>query len=175
MFGGKQLYPDPIEKPWSIGRHIGWLIGPIIKVVVAEQSDVRHENSSVHIDSVHRIEVVTAVSLRKVTVCAIEVPLPSRRAGVIARRGLGIEAELGHDPRANIVIVEIAANSKLRQLHFTRSEYFTRSADGVVFRMGEVVNVINVGSNFRRKEFAVESRGFRAWTARQPGPVRKCK
>src|ERR1700683_3565505 len=113
MFRRENLYPHAIEKPWSVGGNVRGLIGPIIEVVVTEQADVRHEDSRVNVDSVQRVDVISAISFRYVAVCIGEIPLAISWAGVIPRRRLGIHAELGHQPGANIVPVEVAAHAEL--------------------------------------------------------------
>src|SRR5262249_51402335 len=41
---GEPLDPDAVEEPGRVGRNIGRLISPVVKVVVAEQADVGNEN-----------------------------------------------------------------------------------------------------------------------------------
>src|SRR5208337_2523059 len=41
---GKPLNSQSIEKPWCVGRDEGRLINPVIEVVVAEETDVGHED-----------------------------------------------------------------------------------------------------------------------------------
>ena len=100
-----------------------------------------------------RVDVVSTVGFRNVAISIGKVPLSTRGAGVIARRGRGIHAKLRHQPAANVVVMKIAAHAELRHLDFIRPEYFARSADGVIFGMVEIVNVIDVCPEFRRKEF----------------------
>src|SRR4029077_295066 len=92
----KNLDPRSVEEPRRVGRNIRGLIGPVVKVVEAEETDIRQEDSSVDINSVQCIEVVAAVCLGKIAVSIGKVPLAARRAGVIARRSRRIEAELCH-------------------------------------------------------------------------------
>ena len=68
------------------------------------------------------VEVIAAVRLRQVAVCIVEIPLAAGGAGVVARRGLRIHAELRHQTGAHVVIMEIAADAKLRDVHFARAE-----------------------------------------------------
>src|SRR5262249_37657541 len=62
---GKPLDPDAVEEPGRVGRHIGRLIGPVVKVVVAEQANVRDENSCVKIEAMVHVEVITCVGFGK--------------------------------------------------------------------------------------------------------------
>ena len=48
-------------------------------------------------------------------------------------------------------------------------------ADGVVFGMVEIVDIVNVGSDFWRKEFCIHRRLFCAGVAGEPGEVRERK
>jgi hypothetical protein len=68
MSRGKNLNSQTIKEPRRVGRNIRWLVRPIIKVVIAEQTYVQHENSSVDIDSVQGIDVVAAVRFRDIAV-----------------------------------------------------------------------------------------------------------
>ncbi len=67
--------------------------------------------------------------------------------------------------------MKIAADAELRQVDLVCSEDFARAADGVVFRMVEIVDVVCVHSNFRREEFRVESKIFGAGVAVEPSEV----
>src|SRR5579862_4911187 len=49
----KYLHAQAVEKPRSVGGNIGRLVCPVVKIVVAEEADVRHEDSSVDVDSMH--------------------------------------------------------------------------------------------------------------------------
>src|SRR2546422_7400325 len=53
-------------------------------------------------------------------------PLATRGAGVIARRGLRVHANLSHQPGANIVIVKVAADAELRRSEEHTSELQSR-------------------------------------------------
>ena len=64
------------------------MVRPVVKVVVTEQAHVRQEDSRIDIDTVQSIEVISTVSFRNVAVSVVEVPLPTRGAGVIARGSL---------------------------------------------------------------------------------------
>ena len=120
-----------------------------------------------------RVEVVTAVSLGDIAVGISQVPLSTRIAGIVARRGLRIHPELRHQARTHVVIVKVSTNSKLRDANFVRAEDLARSADRIVFRMVEIVVIDNVSSNFGRKKLGIKSGFLRAWIAVQPRPVRK--
>src|SRR6185369_8568059 len=85
---GKDLHSHSVEEPWRVRRDIGRLIGPVIKVVVAEESDVRHEYSGIDVDPVQGVEVVSAVGFGQITICVVQVPLATRGTSVISRCGL---------------------------------------------------------------------------------------
>src|SRR5271166_3452849 len=60
----ENLRADAGKKPGRVRRHIRWLIGPVIKVVVTEQSDIRHKYAGIYIDPVQFVKMITAISLR---------------------------------------------------------------------------------------------------------------
>ena len=70
------------------------------------------------------------------------------RTWVVPRCRRRIHAELGHQPGAHVIVVEVATHAELRQLHFLRTEKFTGPAYGVVCRMVEVVDVNSVSTDF---------------------------
>ena len=55
MVRGENLYSHALEKPGRVGGNVGGLVGPVIEVVVAEQTDVGHEDSRIDVDSVHSL------------------------------------------------------------------------------------------------------------------------
>ena len=71
--------------------------------------------------------------------------------------------------------MEVAAHTQLGHLNFARPKNLARSADGVVFRVMEVVDVIDIGADFGRNELGIESRRFGPRGAVQPSPVRECE
>src|SRR5438874_4354094 len=119
------------------------------------------------------IEVVAAVGLRDVAVCIRQVPLSTCGACIVARRGLGIEAELRHQTRAHVVVVEVAADAQLGYLYLIRAEYLARPVDGVVLRVTEVVGVVDVGADLRREELSRIGCVLGAGVAVEPGEVGK--
>ena len=66
---------------------------------------------------------------------------------------VGIRAELGHEPGANVVPVEVAADAELLQLDFVGPKQFARPAHGVVDRPVEVEGIGDVGADFGGEEF----------------------
>src|ERR1700730_12180289 len=82
---GKPLNANPIEKPWSVGRHKRWLIGPVVEIVITEEPDVRHEDSSVDVKPVIYVEMVTAPGFRDVFVSIAKIPLADSGATIVAR------------------------------------------------------------------------------------------
>src|SRR5215469_9327041 len=175
MLSGENLYTYAIKEPRRVRGHIGGLVGPIIEVVVTKEADVRQENPCIHIDSMQGVEVITAVRLGNVAIRIGQGPLATCRAGVVARRCLRIHAELRHQPGTHVVVMEIAAHPELRSLDFVCPENFAGSADRVILRMSEVVDIVHVGSNFGSKELAVEGGCFRTWVPIQPGEIGKGK
>ena len=63
--GRKNLHTHTVKEPGSVGGNIGWLVSPIVEIVVAEQADVRHEDSRVDIDAVQHVEVISAICFRQ--------------------------------------------------------------------------------------------------------------
>src|SRR5208283_3817859 len=143
------LDADAFEKPGRVGRNVRRLVGPVIVVVIAEQADVGHENSSVDVDSVQRVDVITAIGFGEVAIGIGDIPLPFGIAGVIADGGRGIHAELGHEAGAHVVVMEIAAEAGLFQLDFVGAKQFARSAHRVVYGLVEIIGVGDVGADFR--------------------------
>jgi len=115
---GEPLHAHAVEEPGRVRRDIRRLIRPVVKLVVGEQADIRHEDACVDVYAMLYIEVIAAIGLRDVPVCIREIPLSARRACVVARRGLGVKAELCHKAGPYIAVVEVAADSEL-SLHFT--------------------------------------------------------
>src|ERR1700686_2254587 len=91
------------EKPRSVGRNIGRLIGPVVELVVTEETDIRHEYAAIDVNSVKSIEMISAVCFRQITVGVVQIPLPTCSAGVVPGRSLRIQSKLRHDSCANIV------------------------------------------------------------------------
>src|SRR5262249_9052142 len=59
QLGGREpLNAEAVEEPGSIRRYIGWLVGPVIEVVVAEQADIRNENAGIEVQPVVYVEVI---------------------------------------------------------------------------------------------------------------------
>src|ERR1700676_396748 len=99
----KDLDSKAREKPWGVGRNVGRLIGPIIELVVTEQTDIRHEDTGINVDSVESIKVISTVCFRQITVRVIQVPLPAGRTCVVAGGSLRVQSKLCHDSGTNVV------------------------------------------------------------------------
>src|SRR5208282_4370050 len=149
----ENLHSHTIEKPRRVRRNVRGLIRPVIEVVIAEEANIRHEDSRVEVDPMQSVEVISAIGFRNVAVSISEIPLSTRGAGVVARCGGRIHAKLRHDPGANVVKVKIAADAELRQLNFIRPKDLAGTSNRVIFRMVEIGDIVNVGANLRRKEF----------------------
>ena len=171
MVGGEHLYTYTLEKPRRVGGNEGWLVGPVIEVVVAEQTDIRHEDSGVNVHSMHPVNVVAAVRFRKIAIRIGQVPLALRIAAIVPDRRRGILAELGHEAGAYVIPVKVAADAELLQLDFVGPEELARPAFGIVTRLIEVVVPGKIGPDFRGEEFGIKRDIMVAWIAVQPGPV----
>src|SRR5579864_3659860 len=115
--------------------------------------------------------MVAAVRFGDIAIGIVKIPLAARGACVVARSGLRVHAKLGHQTGANIVKVKVTADAKLRYLDFVGTKYFTRAADSVVFWMIEIINVVNVGSDFWSKEAGGVGRVFCTGAAVQPREI----
>src|SRR5262249_40922876 len=138
---GEPLDADAVEEPWCVGGNIRWLISPVIEVVVAEQSDVGHENPGIDVQSVIYVKVVSAVGFRYVFVCTTKVPLAAAHAGVIARRCNTEHSIHGENAAADILPVEVAAKADLLQLDFVGAKDLGRATHAIVPWIVETVNV----------------------------------
>ena len=94
-------------------------------------------------------------------------------AWIVARLGLGIHPELGHQPAANIVEVKVAANPKLSKLEFIVAKDFARSPNRIVFRVVEVIRVVDVEPDLRGEELRSVWSVFGARVTGKPCEVRK--
>ena len=62
-------------------------------------------------------------------------------------------------------MVEVPTNTELRDLDLAGAKHFTGTADGVVFRMGKIVYIVDVRSNLRSEEGRSVGRIFRSRVA----------
>ena len=85
LLGREILDAQAVEEPRRVGRHEGRLVSPVVEIVIAEQADVRHEDSGVDVQSVCHVEVVAAVRLRNVPVSIADIPLADPGAAIAAR------------------------------------------------------------------------------------------
>src|ERR1035438_8445858 len=184
--GRKPLRAHAVEKPGSVGRHIGRLISPVVIIVVTEQADVRDEDSSIDIEPVLNIEVIPAVCFRHVLISTLEIPLANSadisretaagcRTGVVARRGGGKQSVHKQDSAAHVIPMEIASYAGLLNLNLTRAERLGGSDDGVVARLVVVFHIVGVEANFRSEEFRIEHCVMVAGRTVEPGKVTVCK
>ena len=95
------------------------------------------------------VEVVAAVRLGDVAIGVGEVPLAARRARVVARRHLGVHAELRHEAAAHVVVVEVAADAELLHLNLLVRPLSDDPVERVIVRMVEVVDVVHVDADLR--------------------------
>src|SRR5262249_61710327 len=106
------------EKPGVVERTERGLVGPFVNVVKAPEADVRHKVSGVNVDAVHLVKMLSAISLSHEAIGVVEIPLTAGRAGVIARLRLRIQAELRQHPAAYVVVMEVAADAEMCEVHF---------------------------------------------------------
>src|SRR5260370_34882105 len=99
-----------------------------------------------------RVEMVATVRFRDIPVSIIKIPLAARRAGAIARCRLRIQAKLRHYPGAEVIVMKVAADTKLRYLDFIGPENFARPAVRVVSGLVEFVAALHVGPDFWCKQ-----------------------
>ncbi len=71
--------------------------------------------------------------------------------------------------------MEVASHAQLRDLDFIGAEDFARPADGVILRMPEIIGVVDVCPDLRRKELRIHREIFRSGIAVKPGEVAKCE
>src|SRR4051794_17102995 len=81
----KHLHSHSVEEPWGVRRNVRRLISPIVEVVITEQPDVGHENSRIDIDPMQRVEVISAIRLRQVSIRIVQVPLSPRQTRIVPR------------------------------------------------------------------------------------------
>src|ERR1022692_3260498 len=111
------------------------------------------------------VEVVSAISFRKILVRAPKVPLTASNPRVVSRRRNREHTPHGQDPAANVLPMEVAAEADLLQLDFIRPEYLGRSAKRVILRMVEAAHKVRVKSDFRSEEFRIPHRVLVACSA----------
>src|SRR3984957_6116289 len=156
LCGGKYLNTQAGEKPRSVRRNIRRLIGPVIKVVKAEEAYVREEDTGIDVDPMQRIKVISTVGLVDIPVSIGQIPLPAGCAGVIARRCGCVQTYLAEPACANMAVMKVSTHTQMGKANFIRTKYFAGTANRIVDRVVEVVMVGNVGADFRRKEFRIK-------------------
>ncbi len=171
LVSGKPLDAQSIEEPRRVGRNERRLIGPVVKVVVAEQTDVGDEDSGVDIEPVVHVKVIPAVGFGKIFVRATEIPLPASRARVVARGRDCKHSSQSQDPAANVLPVKVPAETDLLHLDFVRAEDLGRSSQCVILGMIEAAYEVSIESDFRGEEFGIPHRIFVARRAIQPSPI----
>src|SRR5271157_567200 len=171
FLGGEPLYAYAIEEPWRVRRHVRWLVGPVIEVVVTEQADIGDEDSSINVQAIVHIPVVPAPCFRHVAVRAAKRPLAATRAGIISWRRDAEHSIDGQHATTDVLPVEVASKADLLQLDFIRPEDLGRPAQGVISRMVVTIDKLGVESDFRGEEFRVKGQILYAGCAIEPGPV----
>src|SRR5579875_771267 len=119
--------------------------------------------------------MVPAICFRNIPVRVAQIPLPHRRARVIARCSRGEHAHHEQNAAANVLPMKIAAYARLLNLDFTGTKLLRGTAHGVIFRLIEVDDKVGVKTNFGCEERSVENRVFRSWIPVQPGEITKRK
>src|SRR5260370_7033862 len=95
----------------------------------SKKSTKDKELASRELISFHGFVVRTAVGFCQVPVRFVDIPLSLGVTGVVAHRGRGVHAKLGHEASANIVVVKISAEAELFQLDFFRAKDFPPATD----------------------------------------------
>ena len=165
------LDAQSVEEPGGVGRYERRLVGPVVEVVVAEQSDVGHENTQVDVQAVVHIEVISGIRLGEIPIGILQIPLAHRRTRVIARGGGREHAEHRQKARSHIVPVKVPAEAHLFDLKFSGAKLLGGTHDGVIVRMIETLHVVHVEANFGREELGVEDRGFATRRAVHPAHI----
>jgi len=98
---GNHCTRTPLKNQGVDGGDVVGLLGPVVELVIGDEADVGHEDACIDVDSVPHVEVIAAVGLGDVAIGVGEIPLAASGAGVVARRGLGVEAELRYDAGAH--------------------------------------------------------------------------
>ena len=90
------------------------------------------------------VQVVAAIGLGNVAIGVARSHWP--RAGLASLRGVivRVHAELGHEPAADVVVVEVAADAQLLDLHLVGAAGLAGAVESVVLGMVEVVDVVRV-------------------------------
>src|SRR5262249_15613900 len=153
---GEDLDPDAIEEPGSVRGDVGGLVGPVVELVVAEETDVGEEDAGVDVEAVQDVEVIPAIALRDVAEGIGKVPLSAAGAGIVPRSGLRIHSDLGHQPASYVLPVEVTAHAEHGELDLARPEDLARTGDGVVGRMSEVVVEAGVHPELEGEDGGVE-------------------
>src|ERR1017187_7994317 len=157
LVSGEPLDAQSIKKPRCVRGHERRLVGPVVEVVVAEQANVRHEDSRVDVQSVVHVEVVPAPRLRDVFVSIANIPLADPGAAIIARCGGRKKTKHGQDSAANVLPVEVAAEADLLHLEFAGPETLGRPTHRMVSRLIEILHEVGGATeSFRSGEFQVE-------------------
>src|SRR5262249_50643264 len=155
LVGREPLNAKAVEEPRRIGRDIRWLIGPVIEVVVAEQTDIGDENPSIDVEPVIYVKVISAVGFGAVFICAAKVLLSASWAGSVERRCHAEPSIHGQYAAADVLPMEVTSKADLLDLEFVRAKDLGRAAHGVVTRMIEAVDKMGVEADLRREEFRV--------------------
>lgn len=153
FIGGKPLNPRPVKVPWCIRRNIRWLITPVIKVIVAKQTNVRQKEPRLNVDTMLHVHVVSTPGFSDVAVSVGEIPLAYGRTGVVPRCRGRIDPELCQHTPLHIACVKVAANPEVLHLDFPGTCTFCSAAEAVVYGVVVVVDVTCVGSEFTREVF----------------------
>jgi hypothetical protein len=83
--------------------------------------------------------------------------------------------ELRHQPSADVLVMEITANSQLLDLDFIRSTRFAGPGKSVILRMVEIIDIVAVKPELARKGLCVQGRFLGPAVAVQPAEVGECE
>src|ERR1019366_3815578 len=125
------------EKPRRVRRNVRGLIAPVVEAVVTVQTDERHEDTGLEIQTVLHVHVVTGITFREVPVGVGEIPLAvcAGVAGVVTWNGCSSGAELGQHSHLQMVPMEVAADVQLLEDDFTGSLTFGSAGERVIDRV----------------------------------------
>ncbi len=105
-----------------------------MKWVITPKSNKRQEDARREFDAIPFFNVVPAVGFGNVTIGTVKIPLTASRAGIVSRSRECIHSELRHEARLHVVVVEVAAHSKLRDLELIVAKDLGQAGDRVFLR-----------------------------------------
>src|SRR5258708_13550504 len=145
-----------IKTPRSVGRNVGWLVGPVVKFVKTEEPDIGEKDSGVHVNPVQFVDVIAAVSFCDIAIRSDQIELSSAGSRIIAWLGARISTYLSQHSPTNIVPMKVSPDAQMLNLEFIRPATFARAYEGMVDGMVIVIDVLCIPSKLAGKKFGVE-------------------